>query len=351
MNEKELLTALGPLAPLYSDPAVLEIMVDTPDRVLVERGHKLEDAGIRFDSPETLRAVTDATLEDAGIQFDSPEALRAVIDATLALAGAQPAPGQTISDIRLTDVARMVVVLPPTAPHGPCLVIRKFSTAVLTWDKLIEFGAITREALDFLRSAVRAHVSILIAGGTASGKMTLASRLAEIIPAEERLVVVESVHEMEIRHPRAVFLEAAGPAELTMTDLLSAASKMRPDYIATGELYGPEAMRALELMSRGHSAMTTTHANSPEDALTRLETMCLMANLGLGLGEIRALIASALQLIVSHQRLPDGRRRVMQIVELRGLEDGRYVLQPLFRYNPAEDKLEPTGARPGWEPG
>jgi len=329
MNEKELLTALGPLALLYSDPAVLEIMVDTPDRALVERGGRLEDAGIRFDSPEALRAV---------------------IDATLALAGVELAPGQTISDVRLTDGARMQVVLPPTAPHGPCLVIRKLTIPLITWDKIIEFGAITPEALDFLRSAVCAHVNILIAGGPASGKTTIANRLAECLPPEERMVVVESVHEMQIDHLRAVFLEAAGPAELTMTDLLSAASKMRPDYIIIGELNGAEAMRALELMRTGHSALTNTHANSPEDALTRLETMCLMANLGLGLGEIRALIASALQLIVVQLRLPDGRRRrVMHIVELRGLEDSRYVLQPLFRYDPASDKLEPTGAKPSWE--
>ena len=328
MNEKELLTALGPLAPLYSDPAIDEIMVDTPDRVLVERGGKLEDAGIRFDSPEALRAV---------------------IDATLALAGVELAQGQTVADGRLTDVARMLVVFPPTALHGPCLIIRKLSTAILTWDQIIEFGAITREALDFLQNAVRAQVNILIAGGPGSGKTTIANRLAESLPADERIVVVERIHEMQICHPRAVFLEAAGPPELTMTELLSTASKMRPDYMAIGELFGPEAMRALELMSRGHSAMTMTDANSPEDALTRLETMCLMANLGLGLGEIRALIASALQLIAVQLRLPDGRRRIVQIVELRGLEDGRYVLQPLFRYDPASDKLERTDARPSWE--
>ncbi len=328
MNEKELLAALGPLAPLYSDPAILEIMVDAPDRVLVERHGKLEDAGLRFESPEALRAV---------------------IDATLAWGGAELVPGQTVGGVRLADAARMVVVLPPTAPHGPCLVIRKFSTAVLTWGQIIEFGSITREALTFVENAIRAPVNILITGGMASGKTTIANRLAESLPAEERLIVVESVHELQIRHPRALFLEAASPAGPTMTELLTTASIMRPDYMAVGELYGPEAMRARELMSRGHPGMTTTHANSPEDALTRLETMCLMANLGLGLGEIRALIASALQLIVFHQRLPNGRRRVLQIVELRSLENDRYVLQPLFRYNPEADKLEPTGARPGWE--
>jgi pilus assembly protein CpaF len=329
MVEKDLLTALGPLAPLYSDPAVLEIMVDTPERVLVERSGRLEDAGIRFESPEALRTV---------------------IDAALALGDVKLAPGQTIGDARLSGAARMLAVLPPTAPQGPCLVIRKLYPVTLTWDKVIELGFITRAALDLLQRALRAHVNVLIAGGAGSGKTTMANLLAEDIPPQERVVVVEAVHELQIRHPRAVFLEAAGPAKPTIQDLLIAAAKMRPDWMVIGELYGPEAMHAFQIISRGHSGMTTTHASSPADALARLEALCLMANLGLGLGEIRALIASAFGLVTFQQRLPDGRRRLMQIVELRGLENERYVLQPLFRYDPAKDTLEPTGARPMWEP-
>jgi len=328
MVEKDLLKALGPLAPLYSDPEVLEIMVDAPERVLVERSGQLEEAGVRFESAEALRGV---------------------IEAALAVGGVRMAAGQTVGEARLPGAARMLAVLPPTAPQGPCLVLRKLHPATLTWEEVIERGAITREALDLLRGALRAHASILIAGAAGSGKTTVANLLAQDIPPQERVLVVEAVHELQIRHPRAVFLEAAGPDKPTMTDLLSAAARMRPDWMVIGELYGPEAMRAFDVASRGHSVITTTYANSAEDALGRLEALCLMANLGLGLGEIRALIASAVQLITFQQRMPDGRRKVMQIVEVRGLENERYVLQPLFRYEAGKGVLEPTGARPAWE--
>jgi len=321
------LTALGPLGSLYADPDVLEIMVDSPDRVLFER---------------------QGTLEDAGIRFDSPEALRTVIDATLALCGVKLEPGQTIADTRLSD-ARLLVVLPPTAPQGPYMVIRKLPVSILTWDKLFEFGFITRQALDLLQSAIRAQINILIAGGTGSGKTTLANLLAESIPSEERLVIAEGAREFRIRHPRAVFLEAGGPANLSMAELLRTAAKMRPDWLVIGKMVGPEALHALEIMSRGHSGMTTIHANSPEDALARLEAMCLMANLGLGLSEIRGLIAAAFQLITYQSWLPDGKRRLIQITELSGLEHDRYVLQPLMRFTPDTDKLHSTGVKPGWE--
>jgi len=331
MSDKGLLAALGPLAPLYSDPQVDEIMVDAPDRVLVGRqgeGEELQGTDIRFDSPEALQAVIAATLEQVGVE---------------------PSPAQTIIDARLSDRARMLVVLPPTAMQGPYLVIRKLIVPRLTWEQLIEFGAIAPQALELIRGAIQARANMLISGGTGSGKTTVASLVAGLIPAEERLVVVESAHELQIQHPRAIFLETGDSAELSMSDLLSTAAKMRPDWLIIGELLGSEAMRALEIISRGHSGMTTIHATSPEDALARLESMCLMANLGLGLGEIRALIAAALQLITFQEKLPDGRRKITQIVELCGLENERYVLQPLFRYNLAEQRFEPTGIKPSWE--
>jgi pilus assembly protein CpaF len=256
---------------------------------------------------------------------------------------------QTIGEIRLPDgVARMLTVLPPTAPAGPTLVIRKLIVPTLSWEKLIGFGAISQPALDLLRSALHAHKSILVSGGTGSGKTTVLDLLAESIPPEERLVVVEEVHEIQIRHPRVVFLEAAAPVRVPMADLLSTAAKMRPDWLVIGELWGPEALRAVEILSRGHEGLTTIHAESVENALARLEMLCLMANVGLGLGEIRNLIASALPVITYQQRLASGARRITQIVELCGLEHDRYVLQPLVRYNPETDAIEATGAQPSW---
>ncbi len=329
MKTQEVLTALGPLAPLYVDPDVFEIMVDAPDMVYVDRHRKLEATGVRFDSPEALRAV---------------------IDELLALAGIVLSPEHPIGEMRLPDDARLVAVVPPTALNGPTLVIRKPLPYKMTWEQLIEYGSVTPDARDFLRKAIHSGVNILVSGGPASGKTTVANMLAEMIPADQRLVVVEQTHEMRIDHPHRVWLEAGGPANINVVDLLKTASQMRPDWLIVGEMLGGEAMRALQVMSIGYNAITIIHATSPEDALSRLETFCLMANLGLGLAEIRRLIASAIQLITYQERQPDGSRKFMQIVELAGLEgDLRYKLKPLFRFNADKRMLEHTGEHPAWE--
>jgi len=256
-----------------------------------------------------------------------------------------------VGDMRLPDSSnRLLVVLPPTALNSPTLVIRKWSSNTISWDDLLHWGSVTPEAAEYLTQAMASEVNTLVTGGTGSGKTTFANRLAEQIPAEKRLVVVESVHEMNIRHPRAVFLEAGQPASIAVEDLLSAASKMRPDWLIIGELRGPEAMRAIELMSTGHTSMTNLHANNPEDALARLEGLCLTARLGLELAQIRTLIAASIQMITCQHRLdPNGKRRLTHISELHGLEEGRYVLQPLFCYNYEKDRLEPTGAKSKWK--
>ena len=330
MNHKNLLTALGPLAPLYNDPNVITIMLDAPERVLVE-----------------VRQQEDP--KDAGVRFESAEALQATIAAILAAAEVQPAAGQTVIDTRLKDGSRMLVVLPPTSVQGPTLVLVKMPEHRITWELLFEYNSITRQAYEALKSAILARRSVLVAGGVASGKTTAMNLIAELVPPEKRIVLVQTDFDLQVRHPRCVFLTAGEGTGPDLSDLITTASKMRPDYLAVGELLGAEAMRTMEIFSRGHSGLTTLHANSPEDALTRLETMCLKANLGLGLGEIRALIASALHVIVHQERLPNGNRKIMQIVELRGLENGRYVLQPLFRYNHETETLEATGAKASWE--
>lgn len=333
MNEQDLSKALGPLAALYSDPSIVEILVDAHDRVCVER----------------LQADHSRVLEDVPSPFDSPEAVRAVIDASLALNGIVLGPHKTMGEMRLPDGARFLAVIPPTAIEGPCLVIRRLGTTIFSWEELLEWGVLSRQAYDVLQSAMRAKVNTLIAGNAGSGKTTLANMLVDSIPPEERVVVVEDVGEMIIRRPRSVHLEAGGPANVSYEELVVTGSCMRPDWLVVGELHGPEAMQALQVMARGHTGLATAHATSVEDALSRLEAACLMANLGLGLSEIRVLVASALRLIVFQERLPDGRRRITHIVELRGVENDRYVLQPLFRYDLAEGKLEATGARPSWE--
>ncbi len=327
MEHDELVQALGPLGTLYEQATVQRILVDAPGTVLVEQQGRLEESEVRFESPEALNTV---------------------IEATLALAGVERLQGETICEARLADGARLLVVFPPTAPDGPYLVIGKLVVPTLTWEQLIEFGSITPQAQELLQSAIHARRNLLIAGGTNSGKTTVANLLAQSIPEGERLVVVEGVHEMQIRTPRAVFLESGGNGEPSLSELLSVAARMRPDWLVVGELLGPEAMRTMEIFGRGHNGMTTIHAESAEEALARLEALCLMANLGLGLGEIRTLIAAALQVITYQQMLANGKRRLTQIVELRGLEGGRYVLQTLFRYDPQSGRIEPTGIKPSW---
>ena len=330
MNQIQLLlTALGPLASFYNDPDVSEIMVDAPDKVYVERNGKIEEAGVKFDSPEAVLAV---------------------IEAALALNKVKLGPNQTTERTRFDDGSRMLVVIPPTAVNGPSLVIQKLPKDQLNIERLIEFGALTREAHALLQSAIAARVNLLVAGGTASGKTTIVNALIADIPAEERVIVVEEVYDLLPTHPRLMRLCADGSPDLSFVDLIGLADKMRADRLVFGEVQGPEAMHMLELIRVGYDgSFMNIHADSPEDALARLEAMCLMANLGLGLIEIRNVIATTLQLIAFQQRLPNGKRRITQIVNLHGLEHDRYVLQPLFRYNPTEDKLERTEFSPKWE--
>ncbi len=327
MSQKNLLKALGPLAALFEDPEITEIMVDGPQRVTIEKHGKIEDTGIRFKSNDDVYDVVEAVLEVVGVEMEDE---------------------QTIYDARLSDSSRMMAILAPTAINGHSVIFRKWLTNQITWEKLLEYKTVSPEARDLIQSALKAHVNILIAGGTASGKTTFANRIIELIPPEERVVAVEQTHEFQFVHPRAVFLEAG--ESVRMNDLLTAGSKLRPDWLAVGEMNGPEALRAMQILGNGHSGLATIHANSVENALTRLEAMCLMANLGLGLDDIREMIASALRVVLYQECLvPNGRRKVTQISELRGLENGRYALQPLMRYNPETDAFEMTGAKPGWE--
>ena len=328
MDENDLLTALGPLAELYRDPAVTDIMVDAPDRVSVER---------------------DGRLEDTAVRFESPEALRAVIDATLALAGVSPSEQEMVGEASLHDGSRIVLVILPTAVDGPQLVISKSLAGPLALNEMIRLGVLTQEARDLIESAFRAHVSLLVAGAAASGKTTMTGALAGGVSADERVAVVARTGEMRVLHPHCVHVKGDGQPRQSMAELVGTAAGMRPNWLVISELNGPEAIEALQTIERGTSGISSVHAVSPEDALDRLETMCLMANLGQSLDQIRGLIASTFGVIVFMEPDLDGRRRITQIVELRGLEHEGYVLQPLFRHNGTTGELEPTGAKPSWE--
>jgi pilus assembly protein CpaF len=328
MPTKKMTDPFALLKPLLDDPDVTEIMIDGTERITIEKRNGIEDTGLRFQTDDEVKAVVQATLDMAGVKLEA---------------------GKTIYDVRVADNSRMIAILAPTSVNGHNVTFRKWLKKKVTWEKLLEYNAIPAEGRDLLQRALDAHVSILITGGTGSGKTTLANRVIELIPGNERVVVVEQAHELQFDHPLSIFLEAGAAIPTPINDLLSAAAKMRPDWLAIGELHGSEALHALQIMGNGYSAIATLHATSAENALARLEAMCLTANLGLGLDEIRQTIISGLSLLVYQERLPNGQRKVMQIVELQGLEDGRYLLQPLMRYNSEAGTFEMTGAKPVWE--
>jgi pilus assembly protein CpaF len=267
MDDNQIIQALGPLAPLYEDPDVTEIMVDAPDKVFFERRDVIKE--------------TDIT-------FGSPGALQQVIDGLLKLGEVKVTPTQTTGHIRLHDGTRILAVVPPTAISGPYLVIRKTRGHRLDIDKLLSFRFINQEVVTTLKTAIEARINIMVAGGTGSGKTTFSNILTDLFPASERIIVVERLFEMQLWHPRVVRLAADGSPDLSFEDLIETASRMRPDRLVFGEVKGPEAYRMLEVINLGHDgSLMSIHATSIHDALKRLEAFCLMANLGLGIPQIR----------------------------------------------------------------
>ncbi|MCB9134853.1 MAG: CpaF family protein [Anaerolineales bacterium] len=318
---------LAPLEPLLSDPDVQEIMVDASDKVLVERHNQIVETDVKFASAEALRAA---------------------IDAALALGGAAFQPGETVCDTTLTDGTRVLGVLPPTAVSGPYMILRKFFTHKMTWEMLFGYGAITPEVHALLMEAIRAPVNVLVSGGTGAGKTTVQNLLAQSIPAEERIIVISNA-ELPVNHPRRIHLSPSSQTDLTSTDLINTAAKMRPDWVIFGELHGAETIHLLQLFGTGFNGIASIHGTSVENTLSRLEAMCLMANLGLGIVEIRQTIADAFGVITCQRLFPDGHRRITEVVELTGIENGRYLLQPLVRYNEEKGQFERTPIKASWE--
>ena len=304
------------LQELVDDPDITEIMVNGKDHIFIEKKGRLSRWDKAFDSAEQLEDLIQQIVSRVNrtVNLSSP-----------------------IADARLEDGSRVHVVLAPVAVDGPVLTIRKFPEPV-TMDKLIRLGSISREAAVFLRTAVRAGYNIFVSGGTGSGKTTFLNALSEFIPEDERVITIEDSAELQIRHvPNLVRLETRvenrdGSREISMRDLIRASLRMRPDRILVGEVRGAEALEMLQAMNTGHDgSVSTGHGNSPRDMVTRLETMVLMAA-DLPLAAVRNQIASALELMVHLGRMRDKSRKVLEIAEVIGCENGEVWLEPLFTF-------------------
>ena len=331
---------LGPLEPFVRDPDVTEIMVNGWNSIYVERAGKIYWSGAKFHDEEQLRRTIDKIVARVGRRVDE----------------ASP-----YVDARLPDGSRVNAIIPPLAIDGACLTIRKFSAEPYQAEDLISFGTLTRQTVEVLDACVRGRLNILVSGGTGAGKTTTLNVLSSFLPDDERIVTIEDSAELRLQQPHVVRLESRPPniegrGEVTVRDLVRNALRMRPDRIVVGEVRGGEALDMMQAMNTGHDgSISTVHANSPRDALSRVETMMLMAGMDLGIRAIRDQMASALQLIVHQARMKDGVRRITHITEVVGMEGDIITLQDLFLfdYNAGIDEegkfrggLRPTGLRP-----
>jgi pilus assembly protein CpaF len=297
---------LGPLEDLLADPRVSEIMVVDPETIFAEIDGKIQETLYRFTDGESVRAAIERIVTPLGRRIDESSPL---------------------VDARLKDGSRVNAIIPPLAVKGPCITIRKFARERLTIDRLVQFNSVTARMAEFLERCVRIRKNVVISGGTGSGKTTLLNILSGAIADDERVVTIEDAAELQLSQRHVVSLESRPPnmegkGAYTIRDLVKNALRMRPDRIVVGECRGGEAIDMLQAMNTGHDgSMTTTHANSPREALSRLETLCLMSGLDLPVRAIRAQIASSVDLIVQQTRFSDGTRRVTSITEVTDLND------------------------------
>lgn len=310
------LRGLGILDEILVDDSITEIMINGPENIFVEK---------------------DGQLYRYRRQFESEQYLLDIIQRIVGKAGKEVNQANPIVDTRLPDGSRVNVVLPPISLDGPVVTIRKFSKTPMTVEKLLEYGSITPEAAEFLQKLVRAKYNIFISGGTGSGKTTFLNALSNFIPGDERIITIEDSAELQIRNiSNLVSLETrnantSGRGEITIRDLIRSALRMRPERIIVGEVRGAEALDMLQAMNTGHDgSLSTGHANSTRDMLSRLETMVLQGNAGLPLPAIRQQISSALDIVIHLSRLRDKSRRTMEITEVLGCSGGEYQLNPLF---------------------
>ena len=308
---------LGPIEPFLQDSSVSEVMVNGPDSIYIERSGHLIKTETRFRNAEHLMHIIDRIVSAVGRRVDE---------------------SSPMVDARLLDGSRVNVIIPPLSLIGPCLTIRKFSRDVLTVDKMIEFGSFDERMAQFLEACVRGRLNIVVSGGTGSGKTTLLNVLSSYVPESERIVTLEDSAELQLHQDNLVTLETRpanieGEGEINMRDLVRNALRMRPDRIIVGEVRTGEALDMLQAMNTGHDgSMTTAHANSARDLLSRLETMVLMSGMELPLRAIRSQIASAVDIVVQIARMRDGSRKIINISEITGMEGDIITMQDLFRF-------------------
>ena len=336
-------TGFGPIQPLLDDPDVSEVMVNGPKKVFIEKSGRLTKSGVTFEDDDHVMRIIDRIILPLGRRVD---------------------PDSPTVDARLPDGSRVNAVIRPVSIDGPCITIRKFKKDKLKIEDLVKFGSLTQNMGEFLRACVHAHLNIVVSGGTGSGKTTLLNVLSSFIPETDRIVTIEDAAELQLQQEHVLRLETKvanidGKGAVTIRDLVRNSLRMRPDRIVVGECRGGETLDMLQAMNTGHDgSLTTLHANSPRDALSRMETMVLMSGMDLPLKVVRQQISSAIDLIIQQTRLKDGSRKVTAITEVAGMEGETVVLTDVFKFDQTglgQDgkvlgELRATGIRPIFGP-
>jgi pilus assembly protein CpaF len=335
------MTGFGPIEPLLKDPTITDILINTHKKCFVERFGKLEETTVHFKDEGHLLRIIHKIVAAVGRRVDE---------------------SSPTVDARLPDGSRVNVAIRPIAVDGPLVSIRKFSKMPFSMDRLMELGALKLPIAEVLQAAVQGRVSMIISGGTGSGKTTLLNALSGHIPPDERIITIEDAAELQLQLPHVGRLEtrpanAEGKGELRQRELVKNALRMRPDRIIIGECRGDEAFDMLQAMNTGHEgSMTTVHANTPRDAIKRLEQMVGMAGSAMTIASVRSQIASAVRMIVQLQRLPDGSRRITSVCEITGMEGEVLQMQELYKFvkestdqrGMIQGSFRATGIRPGF---
>ncbi len=337
------MVGFGPLEALISDDTVTEIMVNGPNQVYVEQKGKLRESEVNFENDEHVMRVINRIIAPLGRRVDRK---------------------WPMVDARLPDGSRVNAIIPPCSIKGPTITIRKFSKKPLTWQDIVRFGSATEDMMKFLEACVRARLNIVVSGGTGSGKTTLLNVLSGFIPDDERIITIEDAAELQLSQRHVVSLESKpadvdGSGRVEIRDLVKNSLRMRPERIVVGECRGGETLDMLQAMNTGHDgSLTTLHANTPRDALSRIETMTMMAGMDLPIRVIREQVSSAVDLIIQQTRLRDGSRKITYVTEIQGMEEANIILQDIFKFvEEGEDTethkvigaLKPTGLRPKFE--